>query len=121
MLHGAVEQPIYPHEERPTEDRGASLHTRPSTNTHSHALEPLSASAREHQNALAAFVRARRTSLGLTPSELASRAGWSPKRVLDVEQGTYGLPTIVALSRLAQAMNSSIYEMLVAAGFDVQT
>jgi transcriptional regulator with XRE-family HTH domain len=75
----------------------------------------------EYQRALAAFIRHRRIGLRLTQTQLAERVGWSQERISNLESGKYGLPTILALSRLATAMESSLFEMLEAAGFDRRT
>jgi transcriptional regulator with XRE-family HTH domain len=55
----------------------------------------------EYQRALAAFIRHRRMGLRLTQTQLAERVGWSQERISNLESGKYGLPTILALSRLA--------------------
>jgi signal transduction histidine kinase/transcriptional regulator with XRE-family HTH domain len=75
----------------------------------------------EYQEALARFIRERRRVLRLTQRQLARRVGWGQERISSLESGKYGLPSILALSRLATAMESSLFEMLEAVGFDRRT
>jgi two-component system, OmpR family, sensor kinase len=75
----------------------------------------------EYQAALASFIKERRRALRLTQTQLATRVGWAQERISNLESGNYGLPTILALSRLATALESSLFEMLEAAGFDQRT
>ncbi|MFI7067707.1 helix-turn-helix domain-containing protein [Kribbella sp. NPDC050124] len=57
--------------------------------------------------ALARAVFERRTELGLTQSELAARAGLTQAKVSRIE-GSDTVPTLPLLSRLAQALDSSL-------------
>jgi len=75
----------------------------------------------EYQEALAQFIRKRRLNLRLSQTQLAARVGWSQERISTLESGRHGLPSILALSRLATSMESSLFEMLEAAGFDQRT
>lgn len=70
---------------------------------------------------LGQYVRQRRKALGLTQTELGARLGWSQERVSVVERGTYGLPSLPQLVRLASALQVPISEMLSTLGFGEYT
>jgi two-component system OmpR family sensor kinase len=84
-------------------------------------VDDIAARKAQYQAALATFIRKRRLALHLTQARLAKRLGWTRERISNLESGNYGLPSILALSRLATAMESSLFEMLEAAGFDQRT
>ncbi len=66
--------------------------------------------------ALALFIHDRRSVLGLSQSEVAKRVGWTPERIANLEDAKCGLPTVLALSKLATALESSLFELLHAIG-----
>ena len=62
----------------------------------------------------------RRTALGLTQTELGARVGWAQERVSVLRaRGKYGLPSIPQLSRLAQALDIRLVDMIHATGLDI--
>ncbi|GAC1463648.1 MAG: hypothetical protein PVSMB7_05580 [Chloroflexota bacterium] len=63
------------------------------------------------------FMRDRRHALHLTQTQLAERLGWVQERISLLERGKYGLPSLPALARIAVALESSLPELLHAAGF----
>jgi CheY-like chemotaxis protein/DNA-binding XRE family transcriptional regulator len=67
--------------------------------------------------ALGAFVRERRHSLGLTQTQLGICLGWQQERISLLESGRYGLPSVSALARLAVTLQTTLREVLAAAGF----
>jgi transcriptional regulator with XRE-family HTH domain len=68
---------------------------------------------------LGRFARERRTELGLTQHQLAERLGWSQERVSVLENGKYGMPSVPLLSRLSEALEVPLADILDAAGFSV--
>jgi len=85
------------------------------------ASDDTAAKKAEYQEALARFIRERRTELRLAQVQLAERLRWRQERISMLESGKYGLPSILALSRLATAVESSLLEMLEATGIDRRT
>lgn len=64
-------------------------------------------------------IRQRRRRLGLTQTALGDRLGWTQERISLLENGRYGLPSLPALSQIAQALNAGLDEILAAVGYDV--
>ena len=69
---------------------------------------------------LGRFVRDSRLRLGLSQAQLARRVGWSQERVSVLEHGTYGLPSLPKLDRLATALDVPLADMLEALGYVVR-
>lgn len=67
--------------------------------------------------ALGAFVRQRRQSLGLTQTELGYTFGWTQERISILEHGKYGMPSLPVLARLAGGLHTSLNEVLNAIGY----
>jgi len=67
--------------------------------------------------ALGTFIRDRRHSLRLTQTQLANRVGWVQEKVSILEWGKYGTPSLPALARLGTALETSLPELLLAAGY----
>src|SRR5437588_436614 len=70
------------------------------------------------QIALGAFIRARRMERGLTQTQLAERVGWVQERISLLENAKYGMPSIPALARLASGLDTRLFELLAAAGYE---
>lgn len=70
------------------------------------------------QKALGAFIRERRLALGITQTQLAERINWVQERISLIENGKYGMPSLPALGRLANALEIRLFQMLAAAGYD---
>lgn len=70
--------------------------------------------------ALGSLVRERRRDLGLTQVQLGTRLGWAQERVSAVENGRYGMPSLPLLAQLAQALETSLTDVLYATGFLAQ-
>lgn len=71
-----------------------------------------------YQHALGNLTRDRRKALGMTQTQLGQRLGWAQERVSILEHGTYGMPSLSQLSRLAHALEMSLGEVLHAMGFE---
>jgi transcriptional regulator with XRE-family HTH domain len=69
---------------------------------------------------LGRFVREQRKALGLTQRDLAARLSWSQERVSVLENGKYGLPSVVMLARLASHLDVTLINIIQALGV-VQT
>src|SRR5947209_8594202 len=67
--------------------------------------------------ALGAYVRERRKILGLTQTQLGQRLGWLQERISILEHGRYGLPSLPALTLLAEALGSEPADLLRAIGY----
>ena len=67
--------------------------------------------------ALGTFIRDRRHTLGLTQSQLADRFGGVQERISILEHGKYGTPSLPSLARLGTALETSLAELLQAAGY----
>jgi two-component system, OmpR family, sensor kinase len=74
-------------------------------------------STEAQQQALGAFIRARRMELHLTQTQLGNRTGWTQERISILENGKYGMPSLPALVRLATALECTLSHLLAAAGF----
>jgi two-component system OmpR family sensor kinase len=81
------------------------------------SVQTTAASTDTRQTALGMFIRDRRKTLGLTQTQLAERLGWVQERISTLENGKYGMPSLPALERLANALESKLFEVLVAAGY----
>jgi transcriptional regulator with XRE-family HTH domain len=68
---------------------------------------------------LGSFIRVRRHTLGLTQSQLADRFGGPQERISVLEHGKYGTPSLPSLARLGDALETSLAELLEAAGYTV--
>lgn len=66
----------------------------------------------ERLNALGAFIRERRTRLGLTQTQLAGRLGWAQERISTLEHGKYGMPSLPGLAQLAEALEVPVTSFL---------
>lgn len=77
-----------------------------------------SAATTPEQLALGTFIRERRMVLGLTQTQLAERCGWVQERISLLEHGKYGMPSVSALARLAHGLDTRLFDMLAAAGFE---
>lgn len=69
--------------------------------------------------ALGAYIRAQRQSLGLSQAACAARVGWTQERISALETGRYGLPTIPTLVQLAGGLHLTLAALITAAGFDL--
>lgn len=69
------------------------------------------AQLKELLNALAAHIRARRKTLGVTQEQLADRAGLSPNYVARLEIAV-GAPSLSTLISLSNALGTSVSELL---------
>ena len=69
------------------------------------------------QKALGAFFRERRKSLSLTQMQLGDRTGWAQERISLLENGKYGMPSLPALVLLATAVETTLSDLLAAAGY----
>lgn len=67
--------------------------------------------------ALGAFIRRRRRELGLTQAELGEQVGYVQERISSLEHGKYGMPSIAALSALAEALQVDLLDLLCEAGY----
>jgi transcriptional regulator with XRE-family HTH domain len=63
------------------------------------------------------LVRRRRRELGLTQTQLGQRTGWVQERISLLESGKYGTPSLPALAMMADALETSLAEVLTSAGF----
>ena len=70
--------------------------------------------------ALGAYVRAQRQSLGLTQTQLGKRLGYYQERISAIERGTYGMPSLPACAELADALEIGLGELIEAAGYSLQ-
>ena len=70
-------------------------------------------------DALGAYVRERRRTLGLTQAQLGERLGWAQERISVLENGKYGLPSLPLLARLASALETSLASILNAVGYPI--
>jgi transcriptional regulator with XRE-family HTH domain len=66
---------------------------------------------------LGGLVRRRRRELGLTQTQLGKRTGWVQERISLLESGKYGTPSLPALATIADALETTLVEVLQAAGF----
>jgi two-component system OmpR family sensor kinase len=66
---------------------------------------------------LGRFVRERRGSLNLTQTQLAERLDWVQERISLIENGRYGLPSLPALVRLAEALECPLASVVEAVGY----
>ena len=66
---------------------------------------------------LGGLVRRRRRELGLTQTKLGERTGWVQERISLLESGKYGTPSLPALATIADALETTLVEVLQAAGF----
>ena len=66
---------------------------------------------------LGAFIRQRRIRLHLTQSQLAERLGWSQERISILENGKYGVPSLPALVRLAEALGVPVLALVEVLGY----
>ncbi len=69
--------------------------------------------------ALGCFVRERRQALGLSQQALSWHTRWAQGNLSRLERGTYGMPSVDTLSRLAANLNVTLRDLLCAAGYDV--
>jgi transcriptional regulator with XRE-family HTH domain len=67
--------------------------------------------------ALGTFVHNCRNGLGLTQTQLANRVGWVQEGISILEHGKYGTPSLPILARLAAALDTSLAEVIQAAGY----
>jgi signal transduction histidine kinase/transcriptional regulator with XRE-family HTH domain len=67
--------------------------------------------------ALGAFIRQQRSHLQLTQSLLAGRLGWSQERISILENGKYGVPSLPALVRLAEALGVPVLALVEVLGY----
>jgi GAF domain-containing protein len=67
--------------------------------------------------ALGRLIREQRRRLDLTQSQLGERLGWVQERISLLENGKYGLPSLPALIRVAQALELSLSAVLTAVGY----
>lgn len=63
------------------------------------------------------FLRERRTALQLTQTQLGDRLGWSQERVSILENGKYGVPSLHALIRIAEAVQVPLNDVIGATGY----
>ncbi|GAC1405108.1 MAG: hypothetical protein NVSMB52_18920 [Chloroflexota bacterium] len=78
---------------------------------------PISASIDSPRlDTLGETIRERRRDLGLTQAQLAERMGWTQERVSIIENGKYGLPSIMGLTRLATALELPLAILIAAIG-----
>jgi signal transduction histidine kinase/transcriptional regulator with XRE-family HTH domain len=63
------------------------------------------------------FIRQQRTHLNLTQVQLAERLGWTQERISVLEHGRYGMPSLPALVRLAEALEVPTLALLEHLGF----
>jgi signal transduction histidine kinase/transcriptional regulator with XRE-family HTH domain len=66
---------------------------------------------------LGAFIRERRTALQLTQEQLAKRLDWTQERISVLERGKYGLPSLLALVHMAEALEVPLDALIEATGF----
>jgi transcriptional regulator with XRE-family HTH domain len=66
---------------------------------------------------LGTFIRERRASLHLTQTQLAERLGWTQERISVLENAKYGVPSLQALIRLAEALEVPLDALIEAAGY----
>ncbi|HLJ69210.1 MAG TPA: helix-turn-helix domain-containing protein [Chloroflexota bacterium] len=67
--------------------------------------------------ALGHFIRSRRQSLNLTQTQLADRLGWVQERISALEHGKYGMPSLPALARVAEALDAPLASIIEVAGY----
>src|SRR5947209_7402594 len=70
--------------------------------------------------ALGRFIRDQRQRLDLTQTQLAERLGWVQERISVLENGKYGMPSIPAMARLAEGLETSLQSLMEAAGYGTQ-
>ena len=70
-------------------------------------------------NDMGAYIRERRQRLGLSQEELAERVGgaYSQSDISRLERGHIGLPRLSTIVRLAAALEVSVGDLLIAAGW----
>lgn len=62
----------------------------------------------------------RRQALNQTQTQLAQRLGWVQERISVLEHGKYGMPSLAALVRLAEALDVSLSALVEAAGYNTR-
>src|SRR5579875_695646 len=69
--------------------------------------------------ALGTFIRQHRSRLNLTQTQLAESLGWTQERISVLESGKYGVPSVPALVRLADALDVSALQMVEVLGYSI--